>query len=163
MRLYSDNVAHIIDTTAKNLHSILEHQAGKYIDCYDIDEGSRLYAQKLDDELSELGLSVTADERVYIDGGSMPDGDQVRKFAKNINPDRILDRVDTRIRNSDGYFYLTREWPAIVGLMEDDIREEMAAECETYNTPQKFFTEYAKRHEEEFGEQWELDKKDPIW
>ena len=163
MRLYSDNIAHMIDTTAKNLHSILKRQAGDYIDCYDIDEGARLYAQKLDDKLSELGLSVTADERVYIDGGSAPDCEQVRRIAKNVNPDRILDRVDTRIENSNGYFYLTREWPAIVELMEDDIREELNAECETYNTPQKFFTEYAKRHYAKFDEEWELDKEDPIW
>lgn len=163
MRLYSDSIARLIDPTAQNLSSILEHQAGNYIDCYDIDEGARLYAQKLDDELSELGLSVTADERVYIDGGSTPDSEKVIRIAKNVNSDRILDRVDSRIENSNGYFYLTREWPAIVGLMENDIREEITAERETYNTPQKFFTEYAKLHEEKFGEQWELDKADPIW
>ena len=163
MRLYNDSIARLIDPTAQNLRSILERQAGDYIDCYDIDEGARLYAQKLDDELSEIGLSVTADERVYIDGGSTPDGEKVIRIAKNVNSDRILDRVDSRIENSNGYFYLTREWPAIVGLMENDIREELNAERDTYNTPQKFFTEYAKRHEKEFGEQWELDKADPIW
>ena len=163
MRLYNDSIARLIDPTAQNLRSILERQAGDYIDCYDIDEGARLYAQKLDDELSEIGLSVTADERVYIDGGSTPDGDQVIRIAKNVKSARILDRVDSGIENSNGYFYLTREWPAIVGLMENDIREELNAERDTYNTPQKFFTEYAKRHEKEFGEQWELDKADPIW
>lgn len=163
MRLYDDSIARLIDPTAQNLRSILEHKAGNYIDCYDIDEGARLYAQKLDDELSDLGLSVTADERVYIDGGSTPDIGQVIRIAKNINPDRILDRVDTRIENSNGYFYLTREWPAIVELMEDDIREELNTERETYNTPQKFFTEYAKRHLAKFDEEWELDKADPVW
>ena len=93
MRLYSDSIARLIDPTAQNLRSILERQAGDYIDCYDIDKGARLYAQKLDDELSEFGLSVTADERVYIDGGSTPDSEKVIRIAKNVKSARILDRV----------------------------------------------------------------------
>lgn len=71
--------------------------------------------------------------------------------------DRLVDKLVVHTTHDEYHE------PAIVGLMENDIREELNAERETYNTPQKFFKEYAKRHEKEFGEQWELDKADPIW
>ena len=49
-----------------------------------------------------------------------------------------------------------------VDMMDDDLREEIhmsLAPC----TEQEFFDEYAKRHLERFGEEWELAKKNPIW
>lgn len=47
-------------------------------------------------------------------------------------------------------------------LMDDDLREEIyrdIAPC----TGQEFFDEYAKRHEEKFGEEWELAKENPCY
>ena len=46
--------------------------------------------------------------------------------------------------------------------MDDDIREELAAELAPC-TEQEFFTAYAKAHAEKFGEEWELDKKNPVY
>lgn len=45
-------------------------------------------------------------------------------------------------------------------MMDEEVREAVhmdMAPC----TEQEFFDEYAKRHEEKFGEEWELAKKNP--
>lgn len=49
-----------------------------------------------------------------------------------------------------------------VELMDDDIREELTAELAPC-TEQEFFIAYAKAHTEKFGEEWELDKKNPVY
>ena len=46
--------------------------------------------------------------------------------------------------------------------MDDDIREELTAELAPC-TEQEFFTAYAKAHAEKFGEEWELDKENPVY
>lgn len=46
--------------------------------------------------------------------------------------------------------------------MDEEIREEVAADLAPC-TEQEFFTEYAKRHAEKYGEEWELDKSNPVW
>lgn len=54
------------------------------------------------------------------------------------------------------------EYNAAEHLMDDDLREEIhrdIAPC----TEQEFFDEYAKRHEEKFGEEWELAKENPCY
>ena len=47
-----------------------------------------------------------------------------------------------------------------VGLMDDEIREELHAELAPC-TDQEFFTAYEKAHAEKFGEEWELSKRNP--
>ena len=47
-----------------------------------------------------------------------------------------------------------------VGLMDDEIREELHAELAP-RTDQEFFTAYEKAHAEKFGEEWELSKRNP--
>jgi len=49
-----------------------------------------------------------------------------------------------------------------VELMDDEIREEIHADLAPC-TDQEFFDEYAKRHEEKFGEEWELAKENPCY
>lgn len=49
-----------------------------------------------------------------------------------------------------------------VELMDDDIREELTAELAPC-TEQEFFTAYAKAHAEKSGEEWELDKENPVY
>lgn len=47
-------------------------------------------------------------------------------------------------------------------MMDDEVREAVhmdLAPC----TEKEFFDEYAKRHEEKFGEEWELAKKNPCY
>lgn len=51
---------------------------------------------------------------------------------------------------------------AAVELMDDDLREEVAADLAPC-TEQEFFAEYCKRHAAKFGETWELDKSNPIY
>lgn len=54
------------------------------------------------------------------------------------------------------------EYNAAEHLMDDDLREEIhrdIAPC----TEQEFFDEYARRHEEKFGEEWELVKENPCY
>ena len=45
-------------------------------------------------------------------------------------------------------------------LMDDDLREEIHRELVPCSE-REFFDEYAKRHEEKFGEVWELAKENP--
>lgn len=54
------------------------------------------------------------------------------------------------------------DYDAAVELMDDDLREEVAADLAPC-TEQEFFTEYCKRHAAKFGETWELDKSNPTY
>ncbi len=49
---------------------------------------------------------------------------------------------------------------AAVPMMDDDIREDLHMEMAPC-ADQEFFTAYEKAHEERFGEEWELSKKNP--
>lgn len=49
-----------------------------------------------------------------------------------------------------------------VMYMDDEIREEIHNELAPC-TDQEFFDEYAKRHEEKFGEEWEFAKENPCF
>lgn len=162
MRLYSDNVARMIDPAYSTLADILKAEAGDQVDDYDIDEGAKQYIKKLDYELEPLGLFVADDGKVYVYDDITPDDELVESTIQGIDIDEILDSVDITITNSWGYSFHPYQWPAIVQMMDDDIREDMADD-DTYNTNQKFFTEYAKRHLAKFGEEWELDKANPVW
>lgn len=53
------------------------------------------------------------------------------------------------------------DFDAAVLLMDDDLREELAADG--YETEQEFFTAYETAHEDKFGEEWELSKAHPVW
>lgn len=53
------------------------------------------------------------------------------------------------------------DFDAAVLLMDDDLREELAAEG--YETEQEFFSAYETAHEDKFGEEWELAKAHPVW
>lgn len=52
------------------------------------------------------------------------------------------------------------DFDAAVALMDNDIREEIHG---TVDTEQEFFDAYCKAHEDKYGEEFELAKKDPIW
>lgn len=54
------------------------------------------------------------------------------------------------------------DYEEAVTLMDDEIREELHMEMAPC-TEQEFFEAYAKAHEEKFGEEWELDKKNPTY
>lgn len=47
-------------------------------------------------------------------------------------------------------------------MMDDELRETIHRELAPC-TEQEFFDEYAKRHEESFGEEWEFAKKNPCY
>lgn len=53
-------------------------------------------------------------------------------------------------------------YDAAVMHMDDDLREELNYELAPC-TEQEFFTAYAKRHEEKFGEEWFLNTKNPTY
>lgn len=54
------------------------------------------------------------------------------------------------------------DYDAAGALMDDDLREEVAADLAPC-TEQEFFTEYCKRHAVKFGAPWELDKSSPTY
>ena len=66
------------------------------------------------------------------------------------------------VENSEGHVFSPDEWEAVVNLMDDDIREALHMELAPC-TDQAFFTAYAAAHMEKYGEQWELDKANPVW
>lgn len=49
-----------------------------------------------------------------------------------------------------------------VELMDDDLREELAATY-AYDTEQEFFSAYEKAHAAKYGEEWELSKANPCY
>lgn len=51
---------------------------------------------------------------------------------------------------------------AAVALMDDDIREDLSMELAPC-TDQEFFSAYEARHEEKYGEEWELSKESPCY
>lgn len=61
--------------------------------------------------------------------------------------------------NSNG---TTVNYNAAVELMDDDIREAVAADLAPC-TEQEFFTEYSRRHAVKYGAPWELDKSNPTY
>lgn len=65
----------------------------------------------------------------------------------------------TIVINSNG---ASIDYDAAVKLMDDDIREAVAADLAPC-TDQEFFAEYARRHAVKFGEPWELDKSNPTY
>lgn len=54
------------------------------------------------------------------------------------------------------------DFEVAVMYMDDEIREEIHNELAPC-TDQEFFDEYAKRHEEKFGEEWEMAKENPCY
>jgi hypothetical protein len=65
----------------------------------------------------------------------------------------------TKIMNNHGVVIVFED---AVKYMDDDIREKLhdrLAPC----TEQDFFDAYARDHEKNFGETWELEKRNPIW
>lgn len=90
----------------------------------------------------ERFVCLSADELNYIMSELAKDG-----YITNI----VVNEYGTEINND-----------AAVNLMDDDLREEIhfdLAPC----TDQEFFDEYVKRHEEKFGETWELAKINPVY
>jgi len=53
------------------------------------------------------------------------------------------------------------DFDAAVNLMDDEIREELYTDG--YETEQEFFDAYATTHEAKYGEEWELDKPNPVY
>lgn len=99
-----------------------------------------------------IAVYMTEDEKFYvktIDGldGPMVWGD-CEEFLENL----------TTVFNAYG---VGVDYAAAMELMDDDLREELAAELGPCND-QVFFTRYAEEHEERFGEEWEPAKANPV-
>jgi len=66
------------------------------------------------------------------------------------------------VENSGGHIFSADEWDAVVEMMDDEIRERLHIELYPCSN-QEFFDAYAAAHSEKYGEQWELDKSNPVW
>ena len=69
----------------------------------------------------------------------------------------FLEEFFGKVLNSYGVLI---DFNAAMQLTDDDLREEIHRELAPCSE-QEFFDEYAKRHEEKFGEVWELAKENP--
>ena len=54
------------------------------------------------------------------------------------------------------------DFEVAVSMMDDAIRESVHGDLAPC-TNQEFFDEYAKRHEVQFGEEWEFAKENPCY
>lgn len=72
-----------------------------------------------------------------------------------------LNELNGYIINNEGT-RLDMPWNQITEYMDDDLAEAIHMDNGDELTNQEFFEEYAKRHEEKFGETWELDKANPV-
>lgn len=54
------------------------------------------------------------------------------------------------------------DWEASATMMDADLCEKLSSEMAPCS-PQEFFSAYEEAHEEEFGEEWELSKENPVW
>lgn len=82
-------------------------------------------------------------------------------------PDEEQMESRKRVRESSGRIVTNRngtkvDFDAAMGLMDDDLREKLHSEMAPCS-PQDFFSAYEKVHEEEFGEEWELSKSNPVY
>lgn len=66
------------------------------------------------------------------------------------------------VENDGGHIFSADKWESIVELMNDDIREEIVVRGDA-ETNQAFFSAYAAAHKDACGEEWELNKHNPIW
>jgi hypothetical protein len=55
------------------------------------------------------------------------------------------------------------DFDTAVNMMDDDIREVIAAIGDYDDDPQGFFNAYAAAHLATYGETWELDKPHPVY
>lgn len=55
------------------------------------------------------------------------------------------------------------DFDTAVNMMDDEIREAIAATGDYDDNPQGFFTAYAAAHMNKYGEPWELDKPNPVY
>ena len=54
------------------------------------------------------------------------------------------------------------DFGSAVAMMDSEIREEIARELAPC-TEQEFFDAYSKAHEDKYGEEWELAKRNPCY
>lgn len=71
-------------------------------------------------------------------------------------------RLASGFENSGGHIFGDEEWDSVVEMMDGEIRERLHMELSPCSI-QEFFDAYAAAHSEKFGEQWELDKANPVW
>lgn len=84
--------------------------------------------------------------------------DTINKELAANNEEEVAPMKNT-VTNANG---AQIDYTAAVALMDDEIREELAAELAPC-TYQEFFTAYEKAHLAKFGETWELSKPNPIF
>lgn len=118
----------------------LNQQTADFLDTLNLSERAR-------DVIAETDFAIM--HEVF---GQMKSAEEVEEFVKE--------------NYSDGLVYneygVEIDYEMAVNMMDDDLREEIhgkLAPC----TDQEFFDEYAKRHEEKFGEIWELAKENPCY
>ena len=103
------------------------------------------------------GRLAWIEENTYDEDGEFDQGGDVSDYsAEGYSPD------EPAVVNSEGKTYDDDEWDAVVELMDDDIRERLHDELSPCSK-QEFFAAYAAEHLKTFGEQWELDKANPVW
>lgn len=54
------------------------------------------------------------------------------------------------------------DYEVAVNMMDDEIREELHAKLAPC-TDQEFFEAYCKAHEEKYGEEFEMNKANPVY
>lgn len=64
----------------------------------------------------------------------------------------------TNVTNAYG---IEINFDAAVSMMNDEIRE--AVHAQGIESEQEFFNAYAAAHEDQYGEEWEMNAENPVW
>ena len=102
---------------------------------------SDLTVRQVAELISATGMSQTELISTAID----------RMYREEINLNTVINQHGKSI-----------DFAAAVNLMDDNLREQIhddLAPC----TEQEFFNEYARRHRQKYGTDWEPAKANPVW
>ena len=121
-------------------------------------------------ELREIALALmgggwtVADKGLFIEENAKQDEENIFSIDEI---EAIFDEIASEgnaesmiVTNSYG---VKIDFNAAVNLMDDDIREAIHAIGTHDDDLQGFFDAYCAAHAAEFGELWELDKRNPVY
>ena len=100
-------------------------------------------------------------DKIQADGSEL-DEEQAEELTMYANYmyRRLQELIDTKVINS---YKEVIDYDTAVCMMDNDLREAIAAIGDHDGDKQGFFDAYAAAHLEKYGEPWELDKPHPVY
>lgn len=90
--VYTENIASILSSAARNIRDLFVDVAGDYEDDYDLDKATRMFADCAAEKLAPLGITNVLDSgETRCRYGAEIDSDKVDEIVKDIDLEDILD------------------------------------------------------------------------